>query len=286
MDSIQMNKLPNKYRNKIKHIGSQHQVVHQIKRIQNNTSDDSERLIVAEGIWAHQKLLKTELNIRWLLVCPELIYSNEGIELAENFINRAEETFIVSVKLFRKVSDRDDPDGFLSIVQIPVFEIEKLILKNNALVLILDGMENPGNIGTILRTCDGAGVDAVFICNKKARLSNPKLLKSSMGALFTIPIIEFLDTNECIKWLKAQDFNIYLADTRADKTYKEFDCTGNTVLVIGSERYGISEEWYAYNPQLISIPMFGVCDSLNAGVAASILTYEISMTKLKEYLER
>jgi TrmH family RNA methyltransferase len=286
MDNIQMNKLFNKYRSKIKHIGSQHPVMNQIKHIQNNTSDDSERLLVAEGMWAHQKLLKTELNIRCFLVCPELIYSNEGLELVEDFINKAEETIILSIKLFEKLSDRDGPDGLVSIVRMPNFDINKLVLKDNALVLILDGLENPGNIGTILRTCDGAGVNAVFICNKKARLTNPKLLKSSMGALFTIPIMEFVDTIECIKWLKAHDFNIYLADTRADKSYKDYNYNGNTVLVIGSERYGISEEWYTCNPQLISIPMLGICDSLNVGVAASILTYEISMTIMKGGCEK
>lgn len=282
MDNIQMNKLFNKYRSKIKHFGSKHPVLDQIKHIQNNTSDDSERLFVVEGMWAHQKLLKTELNIQCFLVCPELIYSNEGIELVENFINRAEEAIIVSIKLFEKLSDRDGPDGFVSIVRIPNFDINKLVLKDNALVLILDGLENPGNIGTILRTCDGAGVNAVFICNKKARITNPKLLKSSMGAVFTIPIMEFVDSNECIKWLNAHNFNIYLADTKADKTYKDYNYNGNNVLVIGSERYGISKEWYTCNPQLISIPMLGICDSLNAGVAASILTYEISMKIMKD----
>ena len=285
MDSILMNRMLEKYKGKVEHIGSQHIVMHHIKHIQKNISNDFERFLLAEGMWAHQKLLKTELNIRWFLICPELVYSNEGMELAESFINRAEETLIVSKKLFEKISDRDGPDGFVSIVQIPNFEINKLVLKDNALILILDGLENPGNVGTILRSCDGAGVNAVFVCNKKARLTNTKLLKSSMGAIFTIPIMEFADTNKCIKWVKAHNFNVYLADTRADKTYKEFDYVGNTVLVVGSERYGISEEWYTCNPQLISIPMLGACDSLNAGVAASILTYEISM-KINERRKR
>ena len=143
-------------------------------------------------------------------------------------------------------------------------------------------MENPGNIGIILRTCDGAGVDAVFICNKKARVTNPKLIKSSMGAVFRIPIIEFNDMNVCAKWLKAHNFSIYLADTRANETYKSFDYDGNSALVIGSERYGISGKWYSCNPHLLSIPMLGICDSLNVGVAASVITYEISMKRLQK----
>jgi TrmH family RNA methyltransferase len=282
MNNILINKLFDKYRGKMKHAGSQHPVMHLIKHILNNTSEDSEKLLVADGMWAHQKLLKTDLNIRCFLVCPELIYSNEGLELVESFINRAEETFIISGKMFERISDRDGPDGLISLVQIPHFDIDKLQLRDNALALVLDGLENPGNIGTILRTCDGAGVDVVFICNKRARLTNPKLVKGSMGAVFTIPIIEFNDMGVCAKWLKAHNFSIYLADTRANETYKSFDYDGNTALVMGSERYGISGEWYFCNPQLLSIPMLGICDSLNVGVAASVITYEISMKRLQK----
>ena len=103
-----------------------------------------------------------------------------------------------------------------------------------------------------------------------------------MGAVFTIPIIEFGDTSACIMWLKAHHFNIYLADTRAAKTYQSYHYDGNTALVMGSERYGISREWYSCEPQLLSIPMLGMCDSLNVGVAASVILYEICMRKLQK----
>ena len=280
MNNIFMNQLLDKYSRKLKHIGSQHPIISQIKHIQNNTSDDSEKCFLAEGIRVHQKLITVDLKIQCFLICPELIYSNEALELVDSCIKKAEETFIVSRKLFEKVSDRDGPDGFASIVQIHSYVVDNLHLKDNALIIVLDGLETPGNIGTILRTCDGAGVDAVFICNKKARVTNQKLVKGSMGAVFIIPIIEFDDTSVCAKWLEAHDFNIYLADTRADKTYKNFDYDGNTALVMGSERYGISKDWYFCNPQLLSIPMLGMCDSLNVGVAASVITYEMCMKRL------
>jgi len=282
MDNILIDSLLDKYKSKVKFIGSQHPAIKQIKHIQNNTSDESEKLLAAEGMWSHQKLLDTDLFINCLLVCPELIYSEEGVELVESLINRAAETFIISRKLFEKITDRDDPDGFASIVRIPDYEIGNLQVKDDSLILVLDGLEKPGNVGTIIRSCDGAGVDAVLICNKKIRLTNPKLVKGSMGAVFTIPIIEIGDIGECMSWLKAHNFHIYLADTRADKTYKSFDYNGNTVLVVGNERYGICGEWYSCNPQLLSIPMLGMCDSLNVGVAASVITYEIRMKKMQK----
>ena len=177
MNSSTISHLIEKNKEKIKYASIQHPVIQKVKCIQNNSSDDSERLFVAEGIWAHQKLIKTDLRLRYFVCCPELIYSAEGTELAEEFIYKAEETFIVSKKTFEKISDRDGPDGFSCVVQNCDFSIDKLRFKDNALIVVLDGLENPGNIGTILRTCDGAGVDAVFICNKKARMTNPKLVK-------------------------------------------------------------------------------------------------------------
>lgn len=268
-----------KYREIVSCIGCQHPVINKVRHIQNNTNDDSEKLLVAEGIWAHQVLLRKELKITSLIICPELIFSEEGAELAERLIERADEAFIVSAKLFGRISDRDGPDGFLSVVRLPDFDTLRLENGDNLLVLVLDGLEKPGNIGTIIRTCDGAGVDAVFICNRKSRITSPRLVKGSMGAVFTIPIVEFGDVNSCISWLESHHFSIYLADTKADLSYKDAGYTGNTALVMGCERYGISQDWYSSAPKLIAIPMLGMCDSLNVGVAASILAYEACMKK-------
>ena len=122
-------------------------------------------------------------------------------------------------------------------------------------------------------------MDVVFICKRRARITNPKLIKGSMGAAFTIPVIEFDHIKDCILWLKTHCFNIYLTDTKAIKTYKSFEFKGNTSLVMGSERYGLSEEWYADDVNMLSIPMLGTCDSLNVGAAASVIIYEICMKK-------
>lgn len=275
-------KILGKHKRKIRYVGRQHPVIHLIRKIRNNAHDGSERLFAAEGLWAHKLLIETGSAIRCVVICPELLYSAEALELAESCLDKASAAYIVSGKLFKKISERDGPDGLISLVQLPVYKPESLQIKEKALIVVLDGLENPGNIGTILRTCDGAGADAVFICNRKARMTNPKLIKSSMGAVFTVPVIEFDDTELCIDWLKARNFSIYLADAKAGRTYRDFDYTGNIALVMGSERYGISKKWYSCDPQPISIPMRGICDSLNVGVAASVIIYEISMKRLQK----
>jgi len=130
-----------------------------------------------------------------------------------------------------------------------------------------------------MRTCDGAGAAALFLCNKKVRLTNPKYIKGSMGAAFTVPYYEFEDASDCADWLRAKGFDIYLADTRAEKKYYEYEYKNRSALIVGSEKYGISREWYAPDAKLLSVPMNGSCDSLNVGVASSIILYEMCVKK-------
>jgi RNA methyltransferase, TrmH family len=279
MDSTYMANLLEKYKAQIKRIGGQNDKIRKIKKIVNGKCPDADKLFSVEGIWAHQILKRTNIEIKSLLICPEFIYTHEAAQLVEVFIKKAENVYVISKKVMENLSERDKPDGMITIGLFPVYRTDNLNLNNNAVIVILDGLEQPGNIGTILRTCDGAGVDAVFVCNKRAKLTNPKLIKGSMGAVFFVPIVEFTDIDDCITWLNKRDFNMYLTDTGASKTYKNYEYEGNIALIIGGERYGTSKKWYGCRTRKLSIPMFGICDSLNVGTATSVLVYEICMKK-------
>lgn len=279
MNNLKINQLLEKYQQRIKRIGPQNEKITELKSILNNAIPSTDRRFVAEGIWAHQKLQMTDIPIEYGLFCPEMIYSDEAVELVEVFLNRMEHIYIVAPKIFQRLSDRDDPDGFMSVCIMPAYDQEALVVRDDTVVVILDGLESPGNIGTILRSCDGAGVDAVLMCNARARYNNPKLIKASMGAVFTVPIVHFEQPSQCINWLQSRKFHIYLADSEAKSFHEDNDYRGNTALVLGSERYGISREWYNHSVQTLTIPMLGSCDSLNVGVAASILAYEICLSK-------
>ena len=262
---------------KIREVGLQHGVINRVRNLISNSKPNPERLFVIEGIWAHNKAVMTNLPVVSFVICPEYIYTPESEELVRQFSGFVEEIYVVSAKTFDRLSERDKPDGLLSICRFPVRHPEDLHLPENACVVVLDGLEIPGNIGTIIRTCDGADVDAVLVCNRRARLSHPKVIKGSMGAAFRIPIVEFIDGVDCAAWLREHGFSIYLADTRAEKTYYQYKYRGRCALIMGSERYGIHREWYANEPNMLMIPMLGICDSLNVGVAASILIYEMSL---------
>ncbi len=283
MNSLIIDLLMQKYKSKIKYIGMQSEIINQVKAVINGSWPDDDRLFAVEGIWALEKLIKSDIRVNALIFCPEYAFSDQALSLADLIINRTGQVYIVSQRVFQKLSERDKPDGLICIGEFPTYDIKRLKLKENAVVAVLDGLEKPGNIGTILRTCDGSGVDAVLICNKKSRITNAKLIKASMGSAFFIPIIEFKNVDACIEWLTSQGFCMYLADSGGDKTYKCYTYTGKSALVLGSERYGLSKEWYSIRPNLLSIPMLGICDSLNVGTAASIILYEICLQQQMEY---
>lgn len=272
--NLEILELLSSFTNKIKYIGNQHSIALEIKEISKKPAH-YERLFIAEGIWLHEKLLSKPFDIKTFVFCPECIHSEEGLHLLRVWLERCELGYVISKKLMLSLSSRDDVDGFMSIVTFPNPPLHQLQLKDDAVILILDGLESPGNIGTILRTSDGAGVDAVFLCNSKISLNHPKVIKSSMGAVLEIPIFEFEDISACTLWLAENHFKIYLADTKAKDSFKMPHYGERSALVMGNERYGISRAWYEKEPHLISIPMLGNCDSLNVGVAAAIITYEI-----------
>ena len=258
-------------------IGEQNPKIKQIKGILTNSKPNPHKLFIAEGIWILKMCEQFQTPIDSLILCPEHIRTPEAAQLCEQLANRTQELYTVSAKTYEKISERGQPDGLLALAKLPTHDLSTFKPPKNAVLLILDGIEIPGNVGTMLRMADGAGLDGVFICNRKARLTHPKLIKGSQGAILSVPVFEFETVAQCRDWLKKEGFTVYLADTRAEKYYYDEPFKKKTALVMGSERYGITREWYDGDYEMIAIPMLGKCDSLNVGVAATVLCYEASM---------
>ncbi len=173
----------------------------------------------------------------------------------------------------QRIADRDDPDGLAAIVRLPRHSWETLELRDQMRLLVLDGIEIPGNVGTMIRSADSSGAHGVIITNRRTRLSHPKLLHASMGSLFTFPVIE-AEIDEAIAWLRANHFRIITTDTDASESYRRADYTGRVAIVMGSERYGIMQAWYDAQSTSVAIPMAGRVDSLNVANAAVLMLYE------------
>ena len=147
-------------------------------------------------------------------------------------------------------------------------------------VAVADGMNIPGNLGTLIRTIDACGADALVLTNRRTRLTHPMVFRASQGMLLTVPIVDFDDDRDAVDWLTAEGFDVFLAGTDDAVGYRAVPYQGRrTAIVVGSERKGLSPAWESGSFRHIAIPMLGVADSLNVSIAASVLLYEARARK-------
>ena len=192
-------------------------------------------------------------------------------------------SYMISEKACKKISDRDGYDEYFIIAEQPKFSldsIEKLIQgKNNILAIVMDGLEQPGNIGAIMRSFDCAGGDFAIVTNKQARLTNSRLVRSSLGASFMMPVLE-AEIDDVQAWLVKNNFKCVVTDLQAKQSYREIDYSGRIAIIAGNEHTGISASWRSVkNAQSIIIPMLGSCESLNVGFASTLVSYEAGLQK-------
>ncbi|GAA0774240.1 RNA methyltransferase [Clostridium subterminale] len=247
-----------------------------INGLLKNKKVEDEELFVIEGLWAYEKIIKSNIRIRNFIFCPEFIKNKSSLEMVKFIVSEADDSCLISSNLCNRLSSRDSGEGFFMLCSFPQHELGDISLKENNLLVVLDGLEKPGNIGTIIRSADGAGGDGVIICNSKVRKTNQKLIKSSMGSSFMLPVVSS-DISLLVRWLKSNGFKIIVTDLKASKNYYDADYKGRIAIIVGNEIHGISEIWNEYECERVIIPMFGGADSLNVGVAATIVVYEASI---------
>lgn len=180
--------------------------------------------------------------------------------------------FEVSEEAMQKIAYRPE-SGVVATAPPPRRSLSGLQLPPNPLVIVVEAVEKPGNLGAILRTADAAAVDAVIVCDPQTDLFNPNVIRSSLGCIFTVPTVCALG-KEVIAWLKKQGIRIYTAALNASIPYHTADFTQPSALVFGTEATGLSEQWLQAADQNIIIPMSGYIDSLNVSNACAIMTFE------------
>jgi tRNA G18 (ribose-2'-O)-methylase SpoU len=260
----------------LQQIGLQHPRVRQVRRIINNSGPNPRRLLVAEGLWAHNVLLDLAVPIDMFLWCPEAAYSDEARTRSADVTARARVAYRISPTVMERLCERERPDGMVSLVPMPSWDAETIPFGRDALVLVADAIEIPGNLGTLLRTLDACGADCLVVTNRRTRLSHPKVFRGSRGMNLRVPVIEFDSPAEASAWLRVREFAVHLATVgAAAQAYDQVPFHGRTALVVGNERYGISKPWFEYGFDEVTVPMQGRADSLNVSVSASILLYEI-----------
>ena len=226
------------------------------------------RLFVVEGLRELRMANSNGFDIKKLF-CNTNIANIESVE----FEFRSE-IIEVNNEVYSKISFRNTTEGLVGIVGQRDEKIELLPKKNN-LVIILDGVEKPGNIGAILRSCDAAKVDLIIINNQKCDLYNPNIIRSSLGTIFSQKIIS-KDHEFTYNLLKKNNVKIYATSLNGEKNIDTINYNTSSAVVVGSENLGISKFWETKSDELINIPMLGSIDSLNVSVSAAIVLYEIN----------
>ena len=179
----------------------------------------------------------------------------------------------VTPELYGKIAYRGGTEGIMAEVRARDLTLEDLRLRPEPLVVVLESVEKPGNLGAVLRSADAAGADAVIVCDPLTDLYNPNLIRSSLGGIFTVPCVA-TDSPSAIAWLKKQGIRILTAQLQDSVWYYDSDMKGGTAIVIGTESTGLTQQWREAADEHIRIPMLGRLDSLNASVSAAILLFE------------
>ena len=207
-------------------------------------------------------------------ICEQLFLSESLSKAGEFDTSLYKNVEIVSDEVFRSLSDTVTPQGVLAVVKQPSWTLEQLSFENGCRLLLLDDIQDPGNLGTILRTAEAAGVNMVIMSEGCADIFNPKVIRSTMGSIFRLPFVTD-DLVSVIEMLKTEGVTVYGAALEGSSDYREVEFSEKTAIVIGNEGNGISGNVLNAVNEKIRIPMKGQIESLNAAVSAAILLYHI-----------
>lgn len=260
--------------------------IKQLLALQQKSSERRKTgLFVVEGQRELQHCIDAGLQIDTIFWCQEL---SPQLSLVDSMSSTLEGgarggLVVVNQYLYSKIAYRGSTEGIIAIVHTPTTSLSTLNSSSmsstleggvrGGLYVVLERVEKPGNLGAILRSADAAGVDAVIVCDPLTDLYNPNLIRSSIGAIFTVPTVA-CTSEECIAWLKQHNVQILTAQLQDSKVYYDTDMTRPTAIVMGTESTGLTPVWREAADAHIRIPMLGRLDSLNVSVSAAILMFE------------
>ena len=235
----------------------------------------SERLFVVEGRRELGHCLDAGFVPKTLFICGEILTEEELNDLLGKAESRNPKVGVVQVpyELYGKIAYRGGTEGVIAEVEFRDRTLDSLTLSKNPLVIVLESVEKPGNLGAVLRSADAAGADAVIICDPLTDLYNPNLIRASIGAVFSRQVA-VATSEETIAWLKSRHIQILTAQLQDSSLYYDTDMKAPTAIVMGTESTGLTDIWREAADAHIRIPMLGDLDSLNVSVSAAILLFE------------
>ena len=238
------------------------ELIKHIKSLNNKKERDENKEFIVEGKKIVKEAMEADFKIVKIIVCKEL--------LKEEYESKKFEIEYVDENIFKYISDTQTPQGILAIVKRPEYSEEY-----GEKIFALDNVQDPGNVGTIIRTLDSAGINTLLLSETCADEYNTKVIRSTMGAIFRVKTYRESNLKEKLESLKKQGYKIIVTDLDTKANLFEYAFPSKTIVVLGNESTGVSEEIKNIADVKVKIPMVGKTESLNAGVAASLMAYEI-----------
>ena len=236
---------------------------------------DREGLFILEGERELHRGFQAGIEATQIMLCPALFkHGDQSDELHHRLVQGEVPVVYLTKRVFEHCSYRDNPDGFLAVCKTFERKLEDLPLSKNPLLLVLESVEKPGNLGTILRTADATGVDALILNDPVTDLFNPNVIRASSGAVFNTPT-STAPPSKTADFLKRHRITIFATKPDSQNLYYQATLAGPTAIVLGSEKDGLSDFWIQNCDQTIALPMQGQADSLNVGATAAAILYEV-----------
>ncbi|MBT5903391.1 MAG: RNA methyltransferase [Opitutaceae bacterium] len=249
--------------------------VKQLVKLRDRRPRDAARQFLVEGYRQIRRALDKGFFPEELYVCPEWYPGGQGNEatLIDEATAAGAKVFVLNKAAFAKVAYRERPDGLLAVLPQWQNEWADLALSPTPFLLVVEAIEKPGNLGTILRSADAAGVDGLIVCDPVTDLFNPNVVRASTGVLFSVPVV-IAESADVRAWLAAKSIRSVATTPAAKQPHTEADLKGPLAIIMGSEQYGLSDEWLAEANDTVRIPMAGQADSLNVAMATIITLFE------------
>ena len=253
------------------------ETIKHIRKLKEKKYRDEYGEYIVEGIKLINEAIEEKHNVKTIIVCDncnkEALNQNSMYEVAKL------DCIYVDEKVFNTITEVKNPQGILAVVEKQ--NKEKQINFNEDIIVVLDDIQDPGNLGTILRTVDSVGLSQIIVSKKSGDVYNSKVVRSTMGAIFRVNVIESENLKDTIKEIKKHKFNVISTSLDTDKSLYDINLN-KTVIVIGNEANGVSKEIQELSDIKIKIPMLGKTESLNASVATGIVLYEYVRQKISK----
>ena len=242
-------------------------------KLRERRERNQQGVFIAEGYRAISRAMEQKRFPTELYFSRECFLGENEETLIKQAYASGTTLFELSKIAFEKVAYRDRPEGLLAVMEQWNHTLESLTLSTPPFLLIVEGIEKPGNLGTILRSADAAGVDAVICCDSVTDLYNPNVVRSSTGVLFSMPTVS-TNSSDVINWIQIKGIRPIATTPHTDTLHCNSDLTGPVAIVMGSEQFGLSDTWLEACEQKVRIPMAGQADSLNVAMATLVTLFE------------